>query len=240
MRVAVRSLGLSDVAPFDPAKKVVEEVLRDPDALVEQPVRRFVDMTSAGTAVPGGGSASALAAAQAAALLAMVANLSAVARGLEPRRAELAGLAIEAQAAKEAMLAAVDADSRAYASVMEARRLPKTTSAEKESRLSALAAASATAAAVPLSVLEKTIPLLEIASHLLGAGLEASLSDTGVAAAQAAAAAEGACYNVLVNLPGLADPLEAERTRARAIELCERARHLAADIRAVAHGRLRT
>lgn len=238
IELARLSLGLDEIVPFDPATKIVEETLRDPEALVERAVRSFADETSASTPVPGGGSVAALSAGLSGSLLAMVGNLSATAKGFESRRDEMGELAGRAQGHKKEMLAAVDLDSQAYDAVVRAMRLPRKTDDDKKARAAAIASANATAAAVPMSVLERTIDLLELARHLTDEGMGSSLSDAGVAAAEAAAAADGACYNVLINLPGLGDEAKAVQLRERALDLNERAHRLAGDIRSVVLGRL--
>lgn len=238
VEVAIRSLGLDDVAPFEPAKKIVEEALRDASALAEQPLARFADLVSAGTPAPGGGSVAAAMAALAASLEAMVANLTVGAKGHEAKRGDMVEAARQVQALKEGLLRAVDLDARSYQGVLAAARLPKKTEEEKAARAAALARANAEAAAVPMTVLEQTIPLLEVARHLLDSGLPASQCDVGVAAAAADAAATGACYNVLYNLQGLADPERAADIRRAALDLVQQARRLADDIRNVSLGRL--
>lgn len=238
INVAIKSLGLDDLQPFEPSKKIVEETLENPEALAKQPLTEFADMTSAATPVPGGGSVAALSGALSASLLAMVGNLSVVARGFDEKRGEMGKAARKARALKELLTAAIDDDSQAYDAVVRAMRMPRATEEEKSARAAAIAAANETAAAVPMSVLEKTIDLLDLASHLVDAGMESSLSDAGVAAAEAAAAADGACYNVLINLPGLEDEAQVEALRQRATELNQRAHRLAGDIRSVVLGRL--
>lgn len=241
IELAVRTLGLDDVAPFEPAEKIVEAALDDPEALVELELSRFTEQTSAGTPVPGGGSVSAVSGAMSASLLAMVANLAAESRKIDDQlKPELGRLASQAQSLREWMLEAVDDDSRAYDGVIAALRMPKRTDEDQAARAEALARANARAAAVPFSVLERTIDLLELTRLLIDTCLEASLSDAGVAALQAAAAADGACYNVLINLEGLDDPDEASRMRSRALELCDRVQRLAGDIRSIVRGRLQS
>jgi len=236
--MAVRSLGLNDVATFDPSKKVIEEVLRDRGAMIERSLGTFADLTSAGTLVPGGGSVAAASAALSASLLAMVANLSYGAKGLEAKRESHAELSRRSQSLKAELLSAVDLDSKAYLGVVKARRLPRKSDEDKAARSRAIEEANLRAAQVPMSVLERTIDLLELADHLVDSGMEATISDTGVAACAAAAAADGACYNVLINLSGIADETHTAQLRARALDLNERAHRLADDIRGVLLGRL--
>jgi glutamate formiminotransferase/formiminotetrahydrofolate cyclodeaminase len=238
VHTAVRSLGLADLTPFVVEEKIVEERLRDSQALVEQRVSQFADLTSAGTPVPGGGSIAALSASLSASLLAMVANLSARAKTLHDRREAMGETAVQCQELKERLLALVDEDSRAYDGVTAAMRLPKGTDVERAARARAIARANLEAARVPLASLEKTIKLLELAVQLLDQGLPSCLSDVGVAAAEAAAAADGTCYNVLINLPGIDDPAAATELRQRATDLNSRARQLADDVRSVVLGRL--
>jgi glutamate formiminotransferase/formiminotetrahydrofolate cyclodeaminase len=127
----VRSLGLEQLAPFDPQKKIVEYAVRTPAPLMSLAVSRFVDEVSSNTPVPGGGSASALAGSLGAALAAMVANLS-VGRSSDDE--ELGEMSQRAQATKQALAEIVDEDARAFNRVMDAIRLPRTTEVEQRAR----------------------------------------------------------------------------------------------------------
>lgn len=201
--VAVRSLGLNDLYRFDPAEKVVEyRVARKSGLLVQKTITGFVDEISRDSAVPGGGSVAALAGSMAAALAGMVANLTIKRVKFLDRHPEMQAIALRSQAIKDQLMAAVDRDSAAYAAVMTAMKMPKKTPKEKATRMDAIAKATQQAAAVPFSVLKALPEVVELAEVVAKAGNPASVSDAGVAAAMAGAAAIGACMNVLINLEG--------------------------------------
>lgn len=211
VHIAVRSLGLDELAPFDAAKKVVEYSVEDrAGSLVELTARRFADEVSSESPAPGGGSVAALAGALGAALAAMVANLTIGKKGYEAAWETLRPVARKGQELKDWYLAAVDEDTRAFNRVMEAMRLPQKNDEEKQARAAALVEANRGATLVPLTVLERSLEVLELAREAAGRGNQNSISDAGVAALAARAAAEGAWLNVLINLKGTG---EAEWTR---------------------------
>jgi glutamate formiminotransferase/formiminotetrahydrofolate cyclodeaminase len=226
VHIAVRSLGLDDVRPFVPEERIIEYRVRDAGAwrLRRLDLVQFADLLSTDAPAPGGGSVAALCGALAAALAAMVANLT-----LRPEHrdaAELEALAVEAQTSKDDLLAAVDRDTAAFEAVLAARRLPKASPAEAAARDAALVAALRGATLVPLGVLQQARRALDLARDAARLGLAATRSDAGVAAQCAAAAAEGAYYNVLINLEALkaADPDFVRDTAAAARRLADEAR----------------
>jgi glutamate formiminotransferase/formiminotetrahydrofolate cyclodeaminase len=220
VRVAVRSLGLSDVVPFDPAKKIIEYQFGEQAApLAGMTLRAFANELSMDSPAPGGGSVAALCGALSAALSAMVANLSVGKKEYEAARAELVAAAVRAQALKDALLEAVDRDTVAFNKVMEALRLPKTTPEQAEEKDRAVEAANREATLVPLEVLEKAVEAAALARTAAAKGNKNSVSDAGVAGLAAQAAGEGAYYNVLINLPGVTDARWAGRTRRQADRL---------------------
>ncbi len=205
--VAVRSLGLNDLYRFDPAQKVVEyRVAPAYGELAGMRVADFVDEVSRDSAVPGGGSVAALSGAIAAALAGMVANLTVKKVKFLDRHPVMQDTAQKAQALKDRLMAAVDQDSAAYAEVMAAMKLPKSSPEEKAARLDAIAEATRKAAGVPFGVLSALPRVVDLAKLVAEQGNPASASDAGVAAAMAQAAAIGACMNVLINLAGDEDP----------------------------------
>ena len=205
--VAVRSLGLGDLYDFDPFEKIVEyRVAKKGDLLVQKTVTGFVDEISRDSAVPGGGSVAALAGSMAAALTAMVANLTIKRMKFIDVHPMMRETSLRAQKIKHSLMAAVDRDSDGYAAVMTAMKLPKKTSEEKAARLDAITSATREAAEVPFSVLASLPGVIDLAKTVAEHGNPASLSDAGVAAAMARAAAIGACMNVLINLTGDNDP----------------------------------
>lgn len=205
IETAVQSLGLRDLAPFDPAEKVIEYQAGLTDGpLVSMTNRAFVDELSTDSPAPGGGSVAALSAAQGAALTAMVANLTVGKKKYAAVQERMKDLAEQAQAQKDFFLAAIDDDTAAFNAVMAAFGLPKGTPAEAAAREASVAAATLRATLVPLAVLEQTPAALELAAEVAGHGNANSLSDAGVAALTLMAGAEGAYYNVLINLAALA------------------------------------
>lgn len=220
IRTAVRSLGLSDVTPFDPKKKIIEYQFEAPaKALVGRTVRDFADELSMDSPAPGGGSVAALCGALSAGLSSMVANLTVGKKGYEKAAEALNAAALRAQALKDEYLALVDRDTEAFNAVMDALRLPKATEEQARERDAAVEAATRQATLVPLRTLEAALELCELADQAAREGNRNSLSDAGVAALAARAAAEGAYYNVRINLPGIKDEDFKVRTAARAADL---------------------
>jgi glutamate formiminotransferase/formiminotetrahydrofolate cyclodeaminase len=217
IRMAVVSLGLNDVAPFDPAKKIIESQFGGTDrSLVSLPVREFSDELSMDTPTPGGGSVAALCGALSASLSSMVANLTVGKRGYEEAGKEMRETAVRAQALKDALLDAVDRDTRAFNKVMDALRLPKTTPEQAKEKEAALEEATKEATRVPLEILEWSVEAAGLAKTVAARGFRSSLSDAGVGGLAGAAAGEGAFYNVLINLPGIKDEAFKARVRRRA------------------------
>jgi glutamate formiminotransferase/formiminotetrahydrofolate cyclodeaminase len=205
VETAIRTLGLNEVKPFDPAERIIEQRLAEPAPLVSMSLRDFADELSTDSPAPGGGSVAALAGALAAALAAMVANLSHTKKGFEVKRQRLEEIGMHSQEIKDRLLTAVDADTRAFERLLEAIRLPRDSQEEREARTRAIDAATVAAIEVPLSVLEACAEIVELCREIAREGLQASRSDAGVGAQMARAAAAGAYQNVCINLPGLTD-----------------------------------
>jgi glutamate formiminotransferase/formiminotetrahydrofolate cyclodeaminase len=233
IRTAVRSLGLSDVTPFEPEKKIIEYQFKDSSpSLARLTLSEFADELSLDSPTPGGGSASALCGALSAALSSMVANLTIGKKGFEAVQAELKEAAVKAQSAKDEMLKAIDEDSLAFNKVMEAYRLPKGTEEQEREKQIAIETAYGKATRVPLGVLDKCVSLLELAKSAALKGNKNSLSDAGVAALAAETAAAGAHYNVLINLPNIRDEVFREDMKRKAQALLEKAQQLAGEVKA--------
>lgn len=229
--IAVRSLGLNDISPFAPEKKIIEYQLgerRGP--LVKMAVADFADELSTDSPAPGGGSVAALAGALAAGLAAMVANLSVGKKGYESVASELRDVATKAQELKDALLAAVDEDTRAFNRVMEAFALPKKSEEQQAARHEAIQEATRLATQVPLHVMQHAVHTLELAAVVAQKGLTSAVSDAGVAAIMAKAAAEGAALNVRINVGSLADESFVATSKATAEDLLARARDLASSV----------
>ena len=232
VRTAVLSLGLSDVAPFDPEKKIIESQFKDgAPSLLKLDLRQFANALSLDSPTPGGGSAAALCGALSASLSAMVANLTVGKRGYEEVSDEMKEAALKAQKLKDELLAAVDEDTRAFNKVMEAFGLPKGSEEQLTEKEAALEQASREATIVPLGVLQKCGPLLELAGLVARKGNKNSLSDAGVAGLLAEAAAAGAFYNVQINLPGIKDVGFKEEALKKGGETMSRVARLGEEIR---------
>jgi glutamate formiminotransferase/formiminotetrahydrofolate cyclodeaminase len=217
IRMAVRSLGLSDVVPFEPERKIIEYQVREPGpALVGMTLRGFVDELSMDSPAPGGGSVAALCGALSAGLAAMVANLTVGKKGYEEAREDMIATAVRAQALKDRLLEAVDADTKAFNRVMEAFRLPKTTPEQAAEKDRAVEEANKEATLVPLGVMEMALEAVRLARTAAAKGNKNSVSDAGVAGLAGQAAGEGAYDNVLINLQGLSDIKFTAKVRRRA------------------------
>jgi glutamate formiminotransferase/formiminotetrahydrofolate cyclodeaminase len=221
VQMAIRTLGLSEVKEFDPKERVIEYRLAQQARLASMTLREFSDELSSESPAPGGGSVSALAASLGAALASMVAVLSHTKKGFESKQPDLDRIAVRGQQLKDALLAAVDADTAAFDRLLDAMRMPK----DHPSRDAALADATIHAAEVPLGVLEKCPEVIELCREIARIGLQASLSDAGVGAQVARAGAAGAYQNVCINLASLNDPRKPDLL-ARADAAWARAREL--------------
>ena len=205
VEIAIQSLGLAQLAPFDPDKRIIEYAVRMPAPLASMTVERFVDEVSGSAPAPGGGSAAALAGSLGAALAAMVANLTVGKAGYEAAWDSSSKLAESAQALKAALLRAVDDDTKAFDDVLAAMRLPKASDEEKRARSDAIAVAYEKATAVPLATARLCLQAIELAEQAAVTGNRNSASDAGVGALLAKAGLESAILNVRINLPSVRD-----------------------------------
>ena len=225
IRIAVRSMGLDELKPFNPREKVIEFLMEDEaelalkEKLIRMSVKDFAVETASESAAPGGGSVSAAMGAFGAALGTMVANLSAHKRGWDERWKEFSDVAVEGQAVMGELLALVDEDTAAFNRIMDAFSLPKGSEEEKAARAAAIEEATFYAASVPLRTMEASLRALPVAKAMAEKGNPASASDAGVAALAAVAAIRGAELNVRINAASLQDRTAAEPLlqRARAI-----------------------
>jgi len=204
IRAAVMSLGLNEISEFNPESKIVEYRFRGaPEGLVTNTVTGFADLLSKDSPAPGGGSVAALVGALSAALSSMVASLTFAKQGMEETKPVMETSGRDAQALKDWFLEAVDRDTDAFNGVLAAIRMPHKTDEDLAARDAAMAAANLGATMVPLEVLEHAVEALELALITARDGNPNSVTDAGVGAACALAAAEGASLNVRVNLDGL-------------------------------------
>lgn len=207
LKIAVRSLGLDELAPFDPEERVIEYRLRDTGLarLVSLSVRDFAEETASESVAPGGGSVAAAVGALGAALGTMVANLSSHKRGWDERWEEFSRWAEEGQRIKDELLRLVDEDTRAFDRVMAALAMPKSTDAEKAARGAALAEANLGALKVPYEVMRTAFGAFPLIREMAEKGNPASASDAGVGALCVRTALRGAWLNVRTNAPGVKD-----------------------------------
>jgi len=204
IRAAVMSLGLNEISEFNPESKIVEYRFRGaPEGLVTNTVTGFADLLSKDSPAPGGGSVAALVGALSAALSSMVASLTFAKQGMEETKPVMETSGRDAQALKDWFLTAVDRDTDAFNGVLAAIRMPRKTDDNLAARDAAMAAANLEATLVPLEVLEHAVEALELALITARDGNPNSVTDAGVGAACALAAAEGASLNVRINLDGL-------------------------------------
>jgi len=205
IRTAVQSMGLEDVAEFDPAKKILG--LPDPalDQLVALGVREFTDEVSRDSPAPGGGSIAALAGGLGAALSSMVANLSIGKPEFDEVAGELNNMAGRAQVLKDGLVRSVDTDTQAFDKVMDALRLPKDTPEEKKARSQAIQAGYIAAAEVPLETARMCREVISLAHIAAQKGNPNAVTDAGVAALMANAGVKGAVFNVRINLKSIKD-----------------------------------
>lgn len=206
IRIAVLSLGLNDVAPFDQKKKIIEYQFTEVEnSLLDLNLRGFANELSMDSPAPGGGSTAALCGALSSALSVMVSNLTVGKKEYEDIQSKIKDLATHGQALKDQLLHDVDADTAAFNNVIAAMRMTKKTDEQKEARATAIEETSKEATLVPFGVIEKCVEALKLAKEVVLHGNKNSLSDAGVAGLTAHAGAEGAFYNVRINLPDIQD-----------------------------------
>ena len=207
IKIAVKSLGLNDLAPFDPAERIIEYMLdgKEGHDLVSKNLRDFSELTASESPAPGGGSVSAYAGALGAALGTMVANLSAHKRGWDHKWEEYSKQAEKGQDLLNKLLSLVDEDTKAFSAIIQAMRLPKSTDQDQENRKIAIEKATKNAIEVPYRILKLAYSSMNILKQMANKGLSSSISDVGVGAACARTAVLGAYLNVKINCKDLDD-----------------------------------
>ncbi len=229
IKIAVKSMSLDDLKPFDPHEKVIEYLMVDPaeqarrEKLVRMSLKNFAAETASESPAPGGGSISAYMGALGAALGTMVANLSAHKRGWDDRWKEFSDWAEKGQAIMHELVALVDEDTAAFDNIMAAFGLPKGTDEEKAARAAAIEEATLHATKVPLRTMKASLKAFEIARAMASGGNPNSVSDAGVGALAARSAVLGAELNVKINAAGLKDRDAADRLVGEAAEIAAKA-----------------
>lgn len=236
IKIAAKSLGLSDLKPFNPREKVIEFLMEDEavmaekERLIRMTLKGFARETASESAAPGGGSVSAYMGALAAALGAMVANLSAHKRGWDDRWKEFSDQAVKGQDIMERLLKLVDEDTAAFAKIMNVFSMPKGTEEEKTARAEAMEKATLYATQVPLRTMQTALEAMPLALEMARKGNPASASDAGVGAIAALAAVKGAQLNVRINAAGLKDRAMADSLTAEAEKIAKEAAEKEAEI----------
>ena len=207
IKIAVKSLGLSDLSPFIPEKKIIEYIMRDTSykKLIQMNLAAFADETASESPAPGGGSVAAYTGALGVSLATMVANISSHKAGWDSRWKEFSTWAEKGMNLQTELLSLVDEDTKAFNRIMEAMGLPKETEADKAARKEAIQEATRVAIEIPFRIMKKSFESFEIIMAMVQKGNPNSVTDAGVGALCACTAVKGAFLNVKINASGLDD-----------------------------------
>lgn len=232
IKIAVKSLGLDELAPFKPEERIIEYLLRNPadSKLVSMKLTDFADETASESPAPGGGSISAYVGALGASLATMVANLSSHKVGWDDRWEEFSAWAEKGEIIKSTLVKLVDEDTRAFNKIMTAFALPKSTDEEKEARTVAIQEATKYAIDVPFKVMETAYDSLGVIKAMAETGNPNSVSDAGVGALCARTAVMGAFMNVRINATGYDDKTYVDSIVAKGKEIEKEAMAIEAEI----------
>ncbi len=227
IKIAVKSLGLDDLKPFDPKKKIIEYVLEDEGEkpLINMKLSDFSVLAASENPAPGGGSVAAYLGTLGAALGTMVANLSSHKRGWDDKWKFYSDFAEKGENLRRQLLHLVDEDTVAFNQIMNAFQLPKSTSEEAEIRKNAIIDATIYAIEVPLKVMQLSYQIFDLCKKMAELGLQSSMSDAGVGALCAKAAVDGAYLNVIINASTIKNNAKAKELK----EAAEKIKNLAAD-----------
>ncbi len=205
--IAIKSMGLSELSPFNPNEKIIEYMLEEVSSnkLINNTLRSFADITASESPAPGGGSVSAYLGVLGVSLATMVANLSSHKKDWDERWKEFGDQAEQGQQLKDKLLKLVDADTESFNAIMNAFTLPKSTAEEKEIRSSAIQEATRKAIEIPLEVMKLSLESLSLIKSMANTGNPNSVSDAGVGALCARSAVIGAFLNVKINCTSYED-----------------------------------
>ncbi len=243
IKIAVKSMGLDELAPFDPQRKIIEYNLEagNPNQaklLVKQNLIEFANETASESPAPGGGSISAYVGALGVSLATMVANLSSHKRGWDAQWETFSIAAEKGQYLKDALLRTVDEDTAAFNAIMNAFGLPKNTPEEKTARSNAIQAATKLAIEVPLKVMQLAFDSFDLICQMVESGNPNSVTDAGVGALCARAAVNGAYLNVKINAIGLQDKVYAQEVIEKAEKMTLASNQLEQQILQIVHARM--
>ena len=225
IRIAIKSMGLNELTPFDPSQKIIEYRMQQPGAapLLDMNLRAFADETASESPAPGGGSIAAYVGALGASLATMVANLSSHKRDWDARWEEFGEWAAKGQSYKDRLLKLVDEDTNAFNAIMDAFKLSKGSDEEKKARSQAIQAATKNAIEVPLTVMRTSLESFEVIKAMADIGNPNSASDAGVGALCVRAAVYGAYLNVQINAGSLKDKTYVEKALEEGKQMCLKA-----------------
>lgn len=243
IKIAVKSLGLDELYPFDPQKKIIEYILEEEankrqKKLIDRTLTDFADETASESPAPGGGSISAYMGALGAALGTMVANLSSHKRGWDERWEEFSDWAEKGKAFQIQLIKLVDEDTNAFNKIMDAFSLPKKTEEEKAIRKQAVQEATRFATEVPFKTMQLCYECMSVAKAMAEIGNPNSVTDAGVGALAARAGVVGAFLNVKINASGLDDKAYAEKIIREGENVVEKAGQLEAEILQIVHSKI--
>ncbi len=240
IKIAVKSMGLDELYPFDPKKKIIEYMMDDDSKqkLVDLTVRGFANETASESPAPGGGSIAAYMGSLGASLGTMVANLSSHKRGWDDRWEEFSNWAEKGQEIKDRLLWLIDEDTNAFNKIMEAFGLPKKTDEEKAARKQAIQDATKYATEIPFQVMETSYKAFEVIKAMAETGLQTSVSDAGVGALAARSAVIGAYLNVKINAKDLEDKQFADDIIKKGAEIEEKTKKAEQDILEIVNGKI--
>jgi len=232
IHIAVRTLGLDELSPFDPSKKVIEYLMEDKTShpLVQKTLIDFANETASESPAPGGGSISAYVGALGVSLGTMVANLSSHKVGWDDKIEYFSQKAEEGQKLKDALIDLVDADTHAFNKIMDVLKMPKATDEDKVARKSAMHAATIGAIEVPLKVMKVSLDSMNMLKEMAENGNPNSVSDAGVGALCARTAVEGAALNVRINCSGFDDKEFVTKALTQAEEMLNKAKEMEREI----------
>ena len=207
IKIAVKSMGLDELAPFNPEERIIEYVLKNKadSKLINMNLATFADETASESPAPGGGSISAYVGSLGVSLATMVANLSSHKKGWDNRWQEFSIWAEKGQSLKDQLINLVDADTKAFNEIMSAFNLPKSTDEEKKKRTQCIQEATKYAIEVPFKVMQLSFESMDLIKTMAIEGNPNSVSDAGVGALCARSAVIGAFMNVRINASGLDD-----------------------------------
>ena len=206
IKIAVKSLGLDDLKPFNPKEKIIEYLLEDDTKkLVDFTVTGFAEETAGESMAPGGGSISAYVGALGVSLGTMVANLSSHKAGWDDKWEFYSDWAVKGQAYKNKLLFLVDEDTNAFNKIIDGFRMPKSTNEEIEARKQAIETATKYATEIPFEVMQTAYNSMEVMQAMVKEGMQSSLSDAGVGILCAKTAVTGAYFNVRINAKDIKD-----------------------------------